>query len=169
MLKYFKKSWWGRKIARYVFRTRYVVFFWKENTEWDWSSIISLLDLKFTIMGTTIWKWGVSAEARNVAHRCWLLRKHLRDIGKADDKGERDVELLFKDIYGFIPKFDFKYDGGRLFMPLIVPQGFDESKREEMEKVFNELKVFERQEEYTLSAIKAFCLEFEKSIRYLWD
>jgi len=169
MLKFFRKSWWGRKIARCIFRKRYFMFIWKENTEWDWSSIIEMLDLKFTIMGTTIWKWGVSVESRNVAHRCWLLRKHLRDIGKADDKGSKEVDLLFKDIYGFLPEFDFKFEKPKLLMSLIIPKGFDESKREEMEKVYDELKVFERQEGYTLKAIHDFSLEFEKSIRYLWD
>ena len=167
MIKYFKKSWWGRKIARFIFRKRYFVFFWKENIEWDWQSIIDMLDLKFTIMGTTIWKWGVATTSRDVAHRCWLLRKYLRDIGKADKRGSKEVSLLFKDIYGFIPEFDFDFEKTQLVISLIVPQGFDTSKREEMEKVYNELKVFERQEKHALEAIHDFCIEFENSIRYL--
>lgn len=145
------------------------MFIWKENTEWDWSSIVDMLDLKFTIMGTTIWKWGMAVESRNVAHRCWLLRKHLRDIEKAYDKGSKEVDQLFKDVYGFIPEFDFKYENMHLSMPLIIPKGFDVTKREEMEKVYNELKLFERQEIIETQAIHRFCLELEGNLRYLWD
>lgn len=169
MLKFFRKSWWGRKIARCIFRQRYFMFIWKENTEWDWSSIVDMLDLKLTIMGTTIWKWGVATTARDVAHRCWLMRKHLREIGKADEQARKEVGLLFKDVYGFFPEFEFKFVDHYLEIPLIIPEGFDESKRDEMEKVYSELKVFDRQEKYMGMAIHDFCLEFERSLRYLWD
>jgi hypothetical protein len=169
MLKILNRTWWGRKITRCIFRKRYFMFIWKENTEWDWQSIIDMLDLKFTIMGTTIWKWGVSVESRNAAHRCWLLRKHLRDIMKADAKGKREVDLLFKDVYGFLPEFDFKYENFRVSIPLVIPKGFDESKREEMEKVYRELTLLEPSEWYAKEAIRKFCLEFERSILYLWD
>jgi len=169
MLKFFKKSWWGRKIARCIFRRRYFMFIWKENTEWDWFSIVDMLDLKLTIMGTTIWKWGVATTTRDVAHRCWLMRKHLRDISKADGKGRKEAGLLFKDIYGFLPEFDFSFKDEHFMVPLVIPEGFDESKREEMEKVYSELKVWEMEEKHENHAIHNFCLEFEKSLRYLWD
>jgi hypothetical protein len=145
------------------------MFFWKKNTEWDWQSIVDVLDLKLTIMGTAIWKWGVSTSTRDVAHRCWLMRKYLRDIGKAGTKATREVRLIFKDIYGFFPEFDFNFIGNQLKMPLIVPEGFDESKRDEMEKVYQEMKVGEREDRYEDIALKNFCLEFERNLKYLWD
>lgn len=169
MLRIFRKSWWGRKIARCIFRQRYFMFIWKENTEWDWCSIVDMLDLKLTIMGTTIRKWGVTTSTRDVAHRCWLMRKHLRSIGQADAKATKEVGKMFKDIYGFLPEFDFKFVNHTLEMPLIIPEGFDESKREEMEKVYRELRVFDKEVDYEKKAVKDFCLEFERSLMYLWD
>ncbi len=144
-------------------------FFRKENTEWDWQSIIDLLDLKFTTMGTVIWNWGLSVDKRNVAHRCWLLRKYLRDIGKSDDRGSRDADMAFHSIYGFKPEFKFLSKDNQILMPLVIPEGFDESRREEMEKTHAELRVWVMQEAYLKKAIHDFCLEFEDSIRYLWD
>jgi hypothetical protein len=128
-----------------------------------------MLDLKFTIMGTTIWKWGVATSNRDVAHRCWILRKYLRDIAKGEEKGREEAGLAFKEVYGFFPEFEFKFVNHFLEMPLIIPEGYNESRREEMEEAYKKMNVLEWEEKNILAAIRGFCLEFERSIRYLWD
>jgi len=168
-MKIWEESWWAYRLTRLTFKWRYIKFILFRNTEWDYSSAFELWDLKLTAMGYRIWNWGVAECNRNTAHRCWLLRKRLRDIENAGEKAHSYVDGVFKGRYGFLPRYDMVFDKLAINFVLKIPEGVDVSKREEMDSFYHSLDLLKMEEQYNKEALDAFGKDFAENIQYLWD
>lgn len=169
-MKWLKRLWNNRELIRFA------LF---ENRDFDYSYLYTLLDIKLTKMGKSLWN-GYNVDSRKIAHSVWETRKWLRRLinDEACTDAEEITQAIFFKKYGFpMPEINLKSSGRNkrgyytLHMFYMLPKGYSKEQRKEILTFIHSIKKDMSKTEETLR--KAYKEKFfallRDNIDFWWD
>ena len=150
---------------------QYKKFIKKDNYDFDFSSILTFLELKFTIMGLYFAKYGISTENKKQARELWSARKDIKLYYNSFNEAYKHCQDTFFDKYKckFETKMRWTPDNNRNLLKLDIDVISPVENKEEAEQFWNSLKIFNLEVGLENKYLNSLFTKIKDNIRGWWD